>query len=160
MIKIKIYGCSNDKVLKQCLSRASVFFLNALLPKKRNINIAIRIVEDLLVTENAYGECYNHNTKKTPSHYVIQLNAGMNPFETVSTLAHEMVHAKQFDKRELVFLTHFTRWKGERFEQDKIYTSEYPWEWEAERLEKELTLEFRKVQPEFNDFLGDIYTLK
>ena len=160
MIKLKIYGCSNDKVLKQCLSRASVFFLNALLPNKRNIDIIVRVVDDLVKKENAYGECYNYSNKIHPSKYVIQLNAGMSPYETITTLAHEMVHVKQFDKGELVFFPRHTKWKKERFEKDAVYTSEYPWEWEAERLEKKLTRLFRKNQPDLDVYLGNIYTLK
>lgn len=160
MIKLKIYGCSNDKPLKKCLSRASIYFLNQLLPKKRNIDILVRIVENLLGKENAYGECYDYSNRINPSKYMIQLNGGMTPYETVTTLAHEMVHVKQFDKRELIFLSTCTKWEKERFEKDINYTSEYPWEYEAEKLEKELTASFRNTHPDFDEYIGNIYNLK
>jgi len=160
MINLKIYGCSNDKLLKKCLSRASVYFLNQLLPNKRNIDIIVKIVNNLVKKEKAYGECYNYSNKINPSKYIIQLNADMSPYETIRTLAHEMVHVKQFDKRELVFFSKHTKWKKERFEKDIVYTSEYPWEYEAEHLEKKLTLSFRKHHIEFDAYIGNIYNLK
>jgi len=152
MIKIKINGCSKDKILKECLTKASIYFLGKLLPRKRNIEIVIRIVDNLLTKEIAYGECYNYSTRDRPSNYIIQLEGRMKPYDILSTLAHEMVHIKQFDKKELVFFANYTRWKGERYD-DNISYVDYPWEHESEKIEIELSNSFMDINPEFNEFL-------
>lgn len=152
MIRIRIYGCSKNTILKQCLTRASIFFLSELMPKKRNIEIVVRVIDDLLGKESVYGECYNYSNRMRPANYVIQIDACMKPYDILSTLAHEMVHIKQFDKRELVFFSTYSKWKGIKFDITMPYVDN-PWEHEAEELETRLSNSFIIFNPEFNEFL-------
>ena len=57
----------------------------------------------------------------------------------LSTLAHEMVHVKQFAKGELD--PALSRWKSNKY-CDKIEYWDQPWEKEARRLQHKLVLEF------------------
>ena len=59
----------------------------------------------------------------------------------LSTLAHEMVHVKQFAKGELD--PALSRWKSNKY-CDKIEYWDQPWEKEARRLQHKLVLEFEK----------------
>ena len=59
----------------------------------------------------------------------------------LSTLAHEMVHVKQFAKGELD--PAMTRWKSNRYV-DHIEYWDQPWEKEARRLQNKLVLEFEE----------------
>jgi len=152
MIRIRIYGCSKNKVLKRYLLRATIFFLNELLPNKRNIEILVRLVDNLVGKESAYGECYNYSSKIRPSNYVIQLDSGMAPYDILTTFAHEMVHAKQFDKKELIFLVNCSKWKGERFSNDTP-AAECPWEQESVDLECKLADAFIVQYPKFKELL-------
>ena len=152
MIRIKIYGCAKNKVLKQCLSTAAVYFLGILLPRKLNIQIDIRVVYGLLENEFAYGECYDYTNIEGSSAYKIQIEGLMKPLDILSTLAHEMVHVKQFDKKELKFLLKCNKWHGVKFDSETKY-ADYPWEHEAEKLEIELRNSFKLKYPQFNKFL-------
>jgi len=59
----------------------------------------------------------------------------------LSTLAHEMVHVKQFAKGELD--PSMSRWKSNKYV-DHIDYWDQPWEKEARRLQNKLVLEFEK----------------
>jgi hypothetical protein len=58
----------------------------------------------------------------------------------LSTLAHEMVHVKQFARGELD--AQLTRWKTKDHHNTEYWNQ--PWEKEARRLQHKLTNEFRK----------------
>jgi hypothetical protein len=60
----------------------------------------------------------------------------------LSTLAHEMVHVKQFAKGELD--SALTQWKSNKYCENIDYWDQ-PWEKEARRLQNKLVLEFEKV---------------
>lgn len=62
----------------------------------------------------------------------------------LTTLAHEMVHVKQFARGELS--PNFSRWK--KLERDFDDYWEQPWEKEARRLQHKLALKFSKDQGE------------
>lgn len=59
--------------------------------------------------------------------------------EMMQTLTHEMVHARQFLRGELISEKGYRVWKG-KSHKDTDYKN-YPWEIEAYALEKELFLE-------------------
>ena len=152
MIQIKIHGCNKNKILKECLSTAAVYFLDNLLPRKRSIIINIHVVYGLLEKEIAYGECYDCSNIEGTSYYTIQIEGLMKPLDILSTLAHEMVHVRQFDKKELKFLSRCTKWKGIVFSNDTKYI-DHPWEHEADQLEHELSNSFRLKYPKFKELL-------
>ena len=60
----------------------------------------------------------------------------------LSTLAHEMVHVKQFAKGELN--PTLTQWKSNKYCENIEYWDQ-PWEKEARRLQHKLVLEFEKI---------------
>ena len=141
MIKFSIYGCSKDKRLKDCIGAAAVFFLKQLMPRKRNIEIRIRLVKDMLEKESVYGECYDLDSSPNNRYYTIRLDyAADDVYTIISTLAHEMVHIKQFARGELRMLNagYCAKWKGEKY-LDGIEYDSCPWEFEANTLEPLLT---------------------
>jgi len=137
VIKIAIYGCSKDKRLKRRLSAAAVLFLRLLMPRKRNIDIRIKLVKDMLTKEHAHGECYDLDASEDHNYYTIRLDYGDHDV-LINTLAHEMVHIKQFARRELRMLYdgYCAKWKGEKYDEECDYDLR-PWEIEANAIAAE-----------------------
>lgn len=148
MIKFSIYGCGADKRLKRRIGAAAVFFLKALMPRKRNIEIRIKLVKDMLTNESIHGECYDLDASQHDDYYTIRLD--YSDVDTITrTLAHEMIHIKQFSRGELRMLYssgYFARWKGENYADDTDY-EECPWEMEANTLEPALSSAFISKYP-------------
>jgi len=137
---VKVYGCSKTPTRKDLVRRAAVYFLKLLLPRKRKIQIDIHLEEDLITKESVYGECYHMS--KSPSKYKIRLDKDMNDLTLITTLAHEFIHVKQFDRNELAFLYSCSRWHGEYYPDDEFIESEEPWEVEPRERESDLASKF------------------
>lgn len=79
---------------------------------------------------------------ESPNKIFILIDKGLSTGEKIRVLAHELIHAKQIAKGELVILGLENgkikgRWQGEEFKNVK-YSKRNPWEVEAHRKEKEL----------------------
>lgn len=96
-------------------------------------NLHVRIHNNLFVDkEHSVGLCESVDKRN--------FNIDVALFGNwLSTLAHEMVHVKQFAKGELD--PNMTRWKSNR-NVDHIDYWDQPWEKEARRLQNKLVLEF------------------
>ena len=140
MKHIKVYGCSENPVRKDLVRRAAVYFLNHLLPRKRNIEICIFVQDNLIEKDCIYGECYH--IKKSPSKYKIRLDNCHDEYTLIETLAHEFVHVRQFDKGELAFMNKCNRWRGKYYQTDEFDETEEPWEVEPRECESVLATEF------------------
>lgn len=69
--------------------------------------------------------------------------------ELMQTMTHEMVHAKQYFRKELFFVENDRYWKGD-FADDLGYM-EQPWEIEAYALEKQIFSDHFPFQLEFTN---------
>lgn len=147
MIKFSIYGCSKDKRLKHRIGTAAVFFLQQLMPRKRDIEIRIKLVKDLLAKENNYGECYDLDASPDNKYYTIRLDYS-DADTVIRTLAHEMVHIKQFARGELrmLYTGYCAKWKGEKYASDAEYET-CPWEVEANNIELVMSAAFISKYP-------------
>lgn len=90
--------------------------------------------------EYTYGECYH--MQKSPSKYKIRLDNDSNVVSLIETLAHEFVHVRQFDSKELVFFSNCSRWLGKYYSDDAFDETEQPWEVEPREREAPLAAEF------------------
>lgn len=80
---------------------------------------------------DVFGLVYidNYNLKGKPDSFIIEINRCLNMDDKLKTLAHEMVHVKQYS---LGYLNEsMTRWRGEKVSQNITYENK-PWEIEAE----------------------------
>jgi hypothetical protein len=119
------------------LRDASYFFISELMPRVRSLEIDI--VYRGIIEEGVWGYCFQ-NSKRS---YEIQLALSLDSKETrLKTLAHELVHVKQYYCGELKnFTFESVFWKGVEFHGDS-HSNESPWEEEALQLEEEL---YRKL---------------
>jgi len=140
---IEIRGYRSHNVgLYQALGNASIDYGEILLGKRmaNNIYLDIKLTKDLKKKEQAYGFCHivDDNLNK-PREFMIELDASMRySFKDILTwLAHEMVHLKQFVRKELWdYETGRVQWKSRTY--GKMHYDDQPWEKEAYRLESEL----------------------
>ena len=109
-----------------------------------NIYLDIKLTKDLKKKEKAYGYCHIvDDDLNKPREFMIELDASMRyKFSDILIwLAHEMVHLKQFVRKELCdYETGRVQWKSRSF--GKVHYDDQPWEKEAYRLEEKLYEEF------------------
>ena len=127
---ILIYNSS--MVLKGKLSKsrmaALVFFADELLTKQiqRHIILTVKLSRKLPHLGLTSVEDYNVSGK--PREFIIDIKSTQTEDEIIRTLAHEMVHVKQYVYGELD--EEGMKWCGKRLTRDLPY-HEQPWEIEA-----------------------------
>ena len=135
------------------LEEAARFFAAQLLHPRtvQKLEIDLEIVRTLDVT----GECISEDDHKNPRYFTIRLKR--QPLdEMIKTLAHEMVHVKQYAKNELgkelalarggKGLRIVTRWQGEFWTPSKKEDGYWDAPWEIEAYGREVGLNHKWVQ--------------
>lgn len=125
-MNISFIGIAGKKA--QGLKDASVFYADLMMDRRivRNTNLEIKIVDDY----EFLGHCLPEEDIKNPRYFtiILQKDKGL-----LRTLAHEMVHLKQYATGELSFDMKEVYWHGKPWKpkgkQHKYFDS--PWELEA-----------------------------
>lgn len=107
--------------------------LKKLLPRHRTIDITVEFKANL----DAFGYCMEEDAEGRI--FTLTLKKGMGLFDLISTICHEMVHLKQYARRELREVKGNTMWKKGVYNTVDYWDA--PWEKEAYRLEKRLAVE-------------------
>ena len=128
---------------REFISDAFHFFATTLLHRRTFdvLDLSV-VVKDL---GHAYGFCSWEDNNIKPREFTIELSRDLSGIELVKTIAHEMVHLKQYVKGELKERfkpAHVHVWHGDIIDvgNDNFYT--VPWEVEARDMEQELFLLF------------------
>ena len=117
----------NGKIPKEHLSAIN-HFADILFTPERKLRIEITIQYKKLPS---LGSVYidSYDLKGKPDSFVIEIDRSLNKSDKLRTLAHEMVHVKQYC---LGYLNEsMTRWRGQKVDNTIDY-EERPWEIEAE----------------------------
>ena len=142
IVEVKGYRSHNID-LCQALGNAVSFYGEVLLGKRmaNNVDVFVKLTKDLKKKEQAYGFCHiTSDSLSRPREFMIELDASMKySFDQILTwLAHEMVHLKQFVRKELWdYESGRVQWKSRAYSK-KVHYEDQPWEKEAYRLEGEL----------------------
>lgn len=135
-MQIYITGTRSKKLITELNQAAEFFALQLMDPRMvRNLNVDIEIVDKLDVN----GECISEDDTKNPRWFTINLKRKPpNGEDIIQTLAHEMVHVKQYAKNEMSKqfrvarggLKIGTKWHGEWWDPKKKEDSYWdaPWE--------------------------------
>jgi hypothetical protein len=132
-MKIEIRG-KPDKVkldeIREAVKWYAVQLMGCRLAK--NINLRIIFKDNLRYDRCIWAECDCRDRGPKLRKFTIWMDANSARNSTLITLAHEMVHVKQFARRELVELKNNTmfRWYGKLYG-DEVHYYEQPWEIEA-----------------------------
>ena len=109
--------------------------IKKLLPRVRTLTIEVKIKP----LKGAMGYCLNTDDNKT---FELEINKGMSLFDLISTICHEMVHVKQYYRREMrvVGNNELIMWKTKAIK-DGVDYMDLPWEKEAFKKECKLAME-------------------
>ena len=113
-----------EEVVQWCVKK--------LLPRHRTLDIYVEFSKI-----DAYGYCMEEDEKGRV--FTLTLQKGMGLFDLVSTICHEMIHLKQYAKRELRNVNGKTMWKSK--DHTNTLYDDAPWEKEAYKLEGKLATE-------------------
>lgn len=122
--------------------------IKKLMPRVRTLEIEVK-----LTNCSSYGYCLEADDHKT---FELEIRKGLNLYDLISTVCHEMVHVKQYYRKELC--PSHKRWKTKRMPSDGLDYMDQPWEKEAFKLEGVLALEcFQELNVNFGKKRVDNY---
>jgi hypothetical protein len=151
-MKVRIVNCP-DKDFKPFVERAVDFYAQNLITSKRlrdNIHLTIKFNPKITVWAFASIEDYNASNKARE--FLIEIHPWIGAGCILETLAHEMVHIKQFAHGETNET--LSKWKGIPIDSDAIDYYHHPWELEAYSLETGLWTKFAIKEELWNVFEG------
>tara|TARA_E500000331_G_C16830936_1_gene529206 strand:- start:132 stop:557 length:426 start_codon:yes stop_codon:yes gene_type:complete len=94
-----------------------------------------------MLREGCFGGCTVMDAQHRPRHFLIELHSGLDRYEFISTLMHELVHVKQWVLKHKAQRYAKQLWHGKVIDRSTPYQDE-PWEIEAYMTEGELTKQF------------------
>lgn len=132
-----------DRTLIRYIREAANFYLQQLIPSDKLSKLQVDIVG--YDSMDSDGSCERVSASK----YLIELKKGMSLELALITLAHEIVHVKQYVQKELKIIyvkdDFVDVWMGKRYRNVKYY--DQPWEREAFSMDEDL----------YYDFLSECY---
>jgi hypothetical protein len=127
-MKITVTGAAGKRA--KDIEKAAVFYANKLMNKRliKNLVIDIEVVSKLDGDEK--GECMPDEEEgyRNPRYFTIRLKRWNKDGEDIlQTLAHEMVHVKQYAKNELAFKPVYNKTKKSFTSKIDIYWNDTIW---------------------------------
>jgi len=139
-MQIKILNCP-DKNFKPFVFEAANFYAKELISNTRILNnCKINIIFTNKITEYGYASIKKFNKKKQPREFVIEVHPGIGARLILETIAHEMVHVKQYIMDETD--DGLTRWRNKKIDSEKVDYWNHPWEIDAFGRETGLLYKF------------------
>ena len=123
---------------------AMTYFANRLLSPQMQRNVGVRVVIRRTMPVLGITIIDDYNESGLPRRFTIEMDGKQDSEEKLRTLAHEMVHIKQYCKKELN--EEMTKWKGQSVDSDSMDYDDQPWEIEAHTLGDKLYEEFKCQQ--------------
>lgn len=141
-----------EKDFRPYIKRAAIYYSEILIPSKKlrnHISVDVKF-ENMDVWGMAYIDDYNASNK--PRHFHVLLHKHIGAANILKTLAHEMVHVKQFlygETNETLSV-----WRGLPINSDEVDYYFQPWEIEANGLQESLFAKFVIKEKLWNVFDG------
>jgi hypothetical protein len=132
-MKLKVIK-SPDRNFTPYIKRAANFYAQYLIPGKKlrnNLELFIKFNHKMPYFGLAQIEDYNLSGK--PRTFLVEIHPWIGAKEILRTLAHEMVHVKQFVNGETN--ENLSKWMGVPIDSDAIDYYHQPWEMEAYSIE-------------------------
>ena len=126
----------SNKAVRKLVEQAAWFYTENLMTKRLmgSLEITIKLDRTLVKKHDMEGSCIFETDDVRPKDFLIELDSTMNIRNILITLAHEMVHVKQWatdEMYEYVNSPKMVRFKGEKIHTDDMNYWDYPWEIEA-----------------------------
>lgn len=150
-MKLSIHK-SPDPRFTPYIRRACYFYANELMSKRLVETITLRVTFDPRIDCLGCASVAATNDGAKPRKFDIRLHPHKDAADILETLAHEMVHVRQYARGHLN--ESLSRWKGIKI--DTHHTHDYfsPWEKEAMSLEEGLLYKFKMAERLWEVFTG------
>jgi hypothetical protein len=126
----------SNKALRKLVESATWYYAEKLMGKRlmSGLEITIKLKKNLLSKEGNEGSAIWEDDGYRPKEFTIELDTTVKIRNLLITLAHEMVHVKQWAKDEMyeyMNVAGLVRFKGEKVHMVITDYWDYPWEIEA-----------------------------
>ena len=126
----------SNKGVRTLVEVAAKWYAKKLMGKRltKGLGINIKLDRNLLKKDNMEGSAIYDDDTRRPKNFTIELDSTCSIRNILITLAHEMVHVKQWAKDEMYEYYNtpkMVRFKGKKFNMDDVDYWDYPWEIEA-----------------------------
>jgi len=130
---IKVTG--SNKAVREMITDASWFYAEKLMGKRliNNLELNINLKRNMFKDENTEGTAIWEDESYRPKEFTIELDSTCVIRNILITLAHEMVHIKQWAKNEMYEYTTpgKVRFMKTKYDMNDLDYWDYPWEIEA-----------------------------
>lgn len=129
-MKVNVTGSKNEKITKKEIYCAAKFYGSLLMSKRLLKNLVVSINCGNTGSYHGFIEFLDDNHR--PKEFLISVRKDLPKRKLLITLAHEMVHVKQYAKGELKYLYKggLDKWQGKIIAR-KTHYFDKPWEIEA-----------------------------
>jgi len=139
---------------KRDIAESIAYFSASKIMSTRLVNsltVSIELVANLATKEGVYGDCIWEDQSVRPKEFCIRADSKLAPRHLAETIAHEMVHVKQWAKGELKEMQrqHKTNFNGKLFGETEYW--DRPWEIEAHGREKGLFVRWAEETNQANE---------
>jgi hypothetical protein len=139
-MKVTIVNCP-DRDFKPYVKDAVEFYAEQLIPDGRIRNVCTTKVRfNSKIEEYGFASVQSFNSKNQPRKFLIEIHPGIGVRAILETLAHEMVHVKQYITGETN--DELSKWHGRKINSDAVDYWDHPWEIDAYGREPGLTYKF------------------
>jgi hypothetical protein len=149
-MKLSVVGCPDKKHFLPYIKRAVQFYSLELMSNKMLENIFLRIKFNKKLDAHGYASVTEFSPSNKPRQFEIEIHPGIGAAEILRTLAHEMVHIKQYVHGEVN--VNLTRWMGIKVDEPDYWVQ--PWEIEAYGNQPGLFTKFAKEEKLWEVFKG------
>lgn len=139
---LDIKGSTQRK--RQIVAEAACFYKDVLMPRMKTLYININLSPHYESNTDSSGDCIWEDCNRYSREFTINLDS-RDVDSMIETLAHEMVHVKQWARGEMQDIyddndgsPKKTRWKSKFINIRNVKYKDLPWEREANRVEKML----------------------
>ncbi len=146
---MQVYVKGGTKTQKKYVKSIAQFCGEKLLGSRLDpkITVNIELKKDLMSKENIYGDACPEEWERRPKEFEIRIDSSQRLRQLLQTVAHELVHVKQYAKDEL---HEYTMKKGHRYNGKFYHESTDYWDepWEIEAHGREVGLFIRWAESE------------
>jgi len=142
-MKVLITG-TRDPFFEQEIILATKFYGRELLSRQLYKYIHIEIELTSSISDLGYCSISYYNDWYKAREFEIQIKKRKSKQSMLQTLAHEMVHLKQFAKNELN--SEHSKWLGKSIDSNSINYNDLPWEIEAQLHEHLLYTSYKEYR--------------
>lgn len=147
--KIKVTGGNPE--MRSIVKKATRWMLGYLVGSRiaDTMEINISLIDNLKKNEGSFGDCIYTEDNVRPREFEIRIDTKQTPYSRLLTLAHEMIHVKQYVKNEMYEYNNSSlygaiRFKNKIYWHDTIRYRNLPWEKEAFAKQRMLLIEWAK----------------